>query len=439
MDDDLEDRDDDKRGDARRSGGPRRNADLDSGFPAWDESSDYNNDPRGSGRGGAPGRGSGGSSGARGGPPGRSASRHDGSDGYEGYDGYPDGGRRGGRYDEPTGYTNERQAAIPPGADAFSAEFEAVRRYQDDRRAPRGPGASRGPNHYDDDYSGYGPPNVGGIDRRGMNSEYDESSWGSFEPGPRSVPGARGSRAAYDESNVWQPGAPPIEVRSRAGAVAPAKKGNWIRIAFAITVVIVVVVGLVAVVGPDVAPKLGKYLPFLNTGPTATQAPAFATYTPGPAPTTPANDKLFTNTASGFAVAYPSSWATNAISGAGSDTANSFAQPNSATALIVERYPALDSGTDAQFVQSEVNGATQKGLTLTEITGLATTEGVGGEIWQRHEYSVTNKSGAKFHEALLVCHHLGKAYAIVLIDSDTGFATDDTATFEPMLRTFRFL
>jgi hypothetical protein len=199
-----------------------------------------------------------------------------------------------------------------------------------------------------------------------------------------------------------------------------------------------VVVGLVVVVGPDVAPKLGKYLPFLSTGPTATQVPAFATYTPGPTPTTPANDKLFTNTTGGFALAYPSTWATSTTNAAANDTLYQFTQSNGAD-VVVERPSALDASTDAQIIQTEISGATKAGVTLSEITGLATTEGAGGEIWQRHEYSGTSKEGTKLHLALLVCHHLGKAYVIVLTDTDTGFAADDTAIFEPMLRTFRFL
>ncbi len=202
---------------------------------------------------------------------------------------------------------------------------------------------------------------------------------------------------------------------------------------------VVVVVALVTIVGPEVAPKLGKYLPFLKSGAQVTPPPTFATYTPGPTPTNMPNYKLFTSAANGYEMDYPSSWGTTTVTGVQSDSVNQFAQPSANTGVNVERSAAFDSATDTQLLQAEVQGAQAQGMKITEITGAATTEGVGGEVWQRHEYSATTKTGAKLHIAVLASHHLGKGFVIALISSDTSFATDDTTTFEPMLRSFRFL
>jgi hypothetical protein len=261
---------------------------------------------------------------------------------------------------------------------------------------------------------------------------------------------ARGPRDAFEESSAWEPGgalggpigAPNAGTRGLSAEKQPAKrqKGAF-ALAFRLLTTVIVVVGVVAVVGTEFAPKLGKYLPFLRSAAQSTPPPTFATYTPGPTPTNLPNYKLFTNTADGFAMEYPSAWGTKTLTGTGAqnDTVYQFTQPNSPTVVIVERSPAFDSATDAQLINAEVQGAQAQGSKLTEITGAATTEGIGGEVWQRQEYQGTNKNGVKLHIAILATHHLGKGYVIALISSDTGFASNDTATFEPMLRTFRFL
>jgi hypothetical protein len=341
------------------------------------------------------------------------------------------------------GYTDERPASrYPAGSDAFSEEYEAARRYPDDRRGPRSaPGSNRAPSRYNsvDESGGYdrGQRDMGGYGHQEDAQGYDDAGWNY----PQLGSGARGARDNFAESSVWQSGGAAAGEWPRKVTVAPTKKASsgWFPTVFRLAIVIIVIVGLVVTVGPDLAPQLGKYLPFLGSASSATPPPTFATYTPGPTPTNLASYKLFSSANGGFAIEYPSSWGTTTTTAAHNDTVNQFTQPNSPNVVIVERPAILDSATDAQVIQAEVNGATKNGLSLTEITGLATTEGAGGEVWQRHEYTVTNKSGAKLHLALLVCHHLGKAYAVVLIGSDTGFSTNDTATFEPMLRTFRFL
>jgi hypothetical protein len=60
-------------------------------------------------------------------------------------------------------------------------------------------------------------------------------------------------------------------------------------------------------------------------------------------------------------------------------------------------------------------------------------------VWQRHEYQVTIQSGLKLHLALLATHHKGVGYAIILLSSDSGFASDDTTSFEPLLHSFQFV
>ncbi len=249
---------------------------------------------------------------------------------------------------------------------------------------------------------------------------------------------ARAPRAAFEESSVWSPPGPGVEVRRASKPVAKPQSGAF-ALAFRLFTVVIVVVGLVVVVGPDLAPKLGKYLPFLRSGAQSTPPPTFATYTPGPTPTDLPNYKLFTNTANGFAMDYPTSWAASTVTAPQNDTIYKFTQSNTLTVVIVERSPNFDSATNAQLIQAEIQGAQSQGMTLTQITSATTTEGAGGEIWQRQEYQATTKNGAKLHIAVLACHHLGKGYVIALISADTGFATNDTTAFEPMLRSFRFL
>ena len=279
---------------------------------------------------------------------------------------------------------------------------------------------------------------------------YTDMSLG-YPPVSRGGQMARGPRDAFDAPDAWAPGgalggslggAPGAGARgARSGKLAAKPKSGIFPIAFRLLTIVIVVVGLVTVVGPDIAPKLGKYLPFLKSGAQVTPPPTFATYTPGPTPTNMPNYKLFTSVANGYAMEYPSSWGTTTVTGTGAqnDSVNQFAQPGASTGVNVERSTPFDAATDAQVLQAEVQTAQSSGTKITEITAAATTEGVGGEVWQRHEYSATTKAGAKLHIAILVCHHLGKGFVIALLSSDTGFASDDTTTFEPMLRSFRFL
>ncbi len=462
------------RREAPRSGPTRRRGAPEPPGPAWDDAASPLDDPRappgllGLNRSG-PSRQS-----RTSGPPGSSRGR--GPSRYE-----SDPRRESGRYDPPAGYTDE-EPAVRYGEDeseGYSEEYPARPRFPDDRRGPpsgaRGPrsapGASRTPGRRVDDnpnaYDAYDPREnfgrAGEYGRAPGRTDRDPRAMGGFDGRYADVPSyndvaqgyppvSRGGQMGYgprddfDASRAWEPGGlggPYAGAPGPRGAIAekaPAKSQNGVfALAFRLLTTVIVVVGLIVVVGPELKPALGKYLPFLQSGTQTTPPPAFATYTPGPTPTNLPNYKLFTSTANGYAMDYPSSWGTTTLAGANSDSVNQFAQPNSAAQVNVERSAGFDSATDEQVILAEVQGAQKQGMTITEITGAATTEGVGGEVWQRHEYQATTKSGTKLHIAILVCHHLGKGYVIALISSDTSFTNDDTTTFEPMLRSFRFL
>lgn len=376
------------------------------------------------------------------------------------------------RYDSPTGYTDEERAArfAESAGDGYSEEYEARPRYLEERRGPTaGPrGASRsapGGRLRDDERGDYDNYDAGGYGRPGSRSGPGGREMGGYDPRYPDVPSyediargyppqarggqmGHGQQGGFGESSEWQPGGGfagqaagaqgPYGRASVGSRTTDKPRKSMLPMAFSLFVIVVVVVGLVAVVGPEFAPKLGKYLPFLAGGAQATPPPTFATYTPGPTPTLAPNTKLFSNKEAGFAIGYPSAWATSTASGANDDISYQFVAPGSSRIALVERAPAFDSASNDQLVQAEVTSAQGQGITMTEITSAATTEGVGGEVWIRREFQAT-KNGVKLHIAVLACHHLGKGFVIALISSDAGFAADDTATYEPMLRSFRFL
>lgn len=454
-----------------RSGSARHRSGPDQDIPPWDDSSGPLDDPRappdlrGPSRSG-PSRRSGVSSplsGSRGRGPSRRES---------------DVRRGPGQFAPPPNYTDEEPALgyDDDAPEGYSEEYEARPRYADNRRGPasgvRGPrstpGASRAPGRRPDserggygygapeDYGrpdGYGRPAArSGRDPRDVEPSGYTDYGTAYPPTPWGGPVGQNPRDAYEESSVWAPGGQrgdPWGAQAAGGArgvsgvkapaKAPAKQSGVFALAFRLLTVVMVVVGLVTVVGPELAPKLGKYLPFLRSGAQATP-PAFATYTPGPTPTSLPNYKLFVSKTSAYAMDYPATWGTSAAVGAGgaqSDNVDQFAQPGGPAEVNVERAQSFASATDAQIIQAELQSA--QDTTFTEITGAATTEGVGGEVWQRKEYQAVAKNGAKRHIAVLACHHLGAGYVLVLISSDTGFANQDTTVFEPMLRSFRFL
>lgn len=453
-------------GSSRRSGPPQP-------IPPWDDSSNQGGDSRSSPDGRGPGRRSG-SSAPSSGSRGRGPSRYD------------DEPRRGGERFEPPGYTDERPASRYDdfGAEGYSEELDARPRYPDDRRGPasgahgprsapegrrtpaRRPDGERGSYGYDepDDFGrdGYGrsaASRSGGRSRGGAAyppQPFDEPGGytdysAAYPVPPWQAPPTRGPHDSYEESSVWASGGQredPWGGRSAGGArggskkKAPAKNSGAFAMAFRLLTLVIVAVGLVTVVGPELAPKLDKYLPFLRSNAAPTQTAPFATYTPGPTPTSLPNYKLFVSKANAYAMDYPTAWGTATVTGSGgaqSDSVDQFTQAGGPAGVNIERAQSFASATDAQVIQAEVQSAQARGTQFTEITSAATTEGIGGEVWQRREYKAVAKNGAKLHLAVLACHHLGNGYVIVLISSDTGFASDDSTTFEPMLRSFRFM
>jgi hypothetical protein len=154
----------------------------------------------------------------------------------------------------------------------------------------------------------------------------------------------------------------------------------------------------------------------------------------------PTGSTAFATTA--YTLTYPTSWQKNSQSGSSQgqcDIVYLFAQPNGAAKLNVEEAGVFAPLSDQQVIQAEAQSAQQQGSTFTEITSAATTQSIGGEVWQRREYQATTKDGVKLHLALLAGHHKGAGFAIVLLSSDAGFASDDTTTFEPTLHSFQFV
>jgi len=242
---------------------------------------------------------------------------------------------------------------------------------------------------------------------------------------------------------------------------APAKKApNRQR---QIALVLIIILGLAAIggVGYKFAPASVKtkfHHLFGGGAPTAsapTVAP-FATYTPGPTPTALANDKVNVSAPLHYIIDYPSSWqlSTNATTTSGQyDNLDTYTQPSTNTRITVETAGAFASYTPAQIIQGEINAATQQGATFNPITSATRSQGVGGEVWQRQEYTVTVKvtpaatatatatatpTTAHLRMAILATHHLGHGYVIILASDDTAFAKADTTYFEPTLTTFRF-
>ncbi|MGH2504742.1 MAG: hypothetical protein ACRDID_19710, partial [Ktedonobacterales bacterium] len=202
---------------------------------------------------------------------------------------------------------------------------------------------------------------------------------------------------------------------------------------------------LVAALGVKFGPKVyDKFIAHTGSGgngPTTSGITCASQATP-PAAIKPASGYSAYG-ATAFALTYPTGWQTKTQSSVAQNQCDVdflFAQPNGGAASFnVEEAGAFTSLSDQQIIQAEAQAAQQQGSTLVEITSAATTQSIGGEVWQRREYQVTPKSGVKLHLALLATHHKGAGFAIIMVSSDTGFASDDTTTFEKMLTSFQFV
>ncbi len=311
----------------------------------------------------------------------------------------------------------------------------------DDRPAGRG---SRGRG------AGYAAP-YGGDDEYASREDWAASGARSAAyPSYTGDPYGQGGRERGFESSAetWQPigasgraGGSAAQARSRRGAPQPARKrkGGGLRIVIGLLVMLAIVAGVGVEFGPTVYHKLlsrggGGSAPQTSSTTCATEV------TPSAQAKPPTGLTAFASTA--YTLTYPTGWQKNTQSGASQgqcDVVFLFSQPNGAAKVNVEEAGAFAPLSDVQVIQAEAQSAQQQGSTFTEITSAATTQSIGGEVWQRREYQVTAKSGVKLHLALLAGHHKGAGFAIVLLSSDAGFASDDTTTFEPLLHSFQFV
>jgi hypothetical protein len=331
---------------------------------------------------------------------------------------------------------------------------------------------AQGYQRYDDRYGayerpGYGddlPPGRGGARGRGpaaygRDDEYaSREEWatpgggrGAPYPSYQDDPYDQGGRDDGFESSmeIWQPvgvsgraGGSASQSRSRRGGAAqPVKrrKGGGLRTVFGLLLIL----ALVAVLGVEFGPKVYHKLLARGGGVTSPQTSAVACATettPSAQTKPPTGSTAFATTA--YTLTYPSSWQKTSQSGASQsqcDVVYVFSQPNGAAKVNVEQAGAFTPLSDQQVIQAETQSAQQQGSTFTEITSAATTQSIGGEVWQRREYQVSTKGGVKLHLALLAGHHKSAGFAIVLLSSDAGFASDDTTTFEPVLHSFQFV
>lgn len=366
------------------------------------------------------------------------------------------GSRAGGGYPPASGPRRPADPYVDPYAD-YSADAMGAPRYPDERsgyaaRGSAGYGgeapAGRGPRGWDD---GYAPARGRERDEEDYASREGWAApavYPSYHPQPYNQPRREG---AFDESaEIWQPGAaargvvqPPA--RSRRGAEAQSngratkkRAGGALRMAFSLLATLAVIAAL----GVEYGPKMYHLVLARGAGATSTSAPiaCASETTPGTQTKPPTGQSLFTTTA--YTLTYPNGWQKTSQSGTSAnqcDVVYLFAQPNGAARFNVEEAGAFGTLSDLQVIQAEAQNAQQQGTTFTEITSAATTQSIGGEVWQRREYQATSKTGVKMRLALLAGHHKGAGFAIILLSSDAGFASDDTTSFEPMLHSFQFV
>lgn len=354
------------------------------------------------------------------------------------------------------------------GADAGHRRFDQYDD-RDDRRSPRRPQDSYAGNGYTDGdmsapgYTDFGAAYGGrsaGRDQRGRGSyppprgrgEYTDFGAPAANDGWGNPSGYTGEYSGFGDS-AWQPAQPAAPVKGGVGksrvtgrggssqqAPKAKRKRGLVGTIFWMFTLLVMAAGLGVELGPQIyhfAQRRGLVAGG-SAGQTTTTCGAEAT--PGASPTPPAGSTAFATTT--YSLVYPASWQKNAQSGSSQgqcDVVFAFSQPNSAAKLNVEQAGAFASLTDAQVIAAEAQSAKAQGSSFSEITSAASTQTIGGEVWQRHEYQVTTKDGAKLHLALLAGHHKGAGFAIILLSSDAGFAGDDTNSFEPVLKSFQFV
>lgn len=352
------------------------------------------------------------------------------SQGASGRRGRPSSGQRPPRRpaDDYAGYTDEIGA---PGYQNYPG-------YRDQYEAPRQPG--------------YGERGSSGQGSRGRGSNYPARNAQDDAYTSRESWAGPSSRDAFEDSaELWQPsgGASPARRSANAapggksgaksgGKATQKRKGSPLKTIISLLAVLVVVAAL----GVELGPKVYRLVLNRGAGGAAAQQTTVncaTEATPSAQMKVPTGSTAFATTA--YALTYPSSWQKNAQSGSAQsqcDVVFLFSQPNGAAKFNVEEAGAFASLSDTQVIEAEAQSAQQQGATFSEITSASKTQSIGGEVWQRREYQATTKSGVKLHLALLATHHKGAGFAIVMLSSDSSFASDDTTTFEPMLLSFQF-
>lgn len=363
-------------------------------------------------------------------------------DGYDGYGEYGESGGNGG-YGGYGARAGERARASRP---------QSPRGGYPEARRMDGPGygSGYGPG-YDTSYEeGY----AGGGYTAGYGAGYDrgDAEYGVFPPeldGPdynaAYSGGARDARDAQALAPVGMGGAPTAAsgrgAARASGGASRKRRGGGLRVALLLLLTLVVVAGVGVVYGPKAYHLLkARTGGAPGVGPTSASTTCAAQQTPNPQQTPTSGYTTFATTA--YTLQYPTGWQQTAQTGTGGgqcDAVYLFAQGAGVDKFIVEQSATFGPATDTQVIQSETQSAQSQGSSFSEITSAATTQSIGGEEWQRREYQVTNKTGAKLHVAILAGHHNGAGFAIMLISGDASFSKDDTTTFEPMLRAFQFV
>jgi hypothetical protein len=278
----------------------------------------------------------------------------------------------------------------------------------------------------------YGEDYGDGADDWDAGASYEQPARG------RASVGRSRDRGAY-ESQQWEDdwGAESMG-GFRIPADAPAD-GERSRNARRVTTIVlsILLVPLIAVpailFGPQLASRLGGQQ-------AASPTPqAFATYTPGPTPTVVPHYKLFTGQQSGYLLNYPEQWTvrSNDKTGSDHDHIDTFQSTTASSVLSVERSDDFNAYSDSDILDGEVRAAQQNGATFTAAAGTATSQVIGGEHWLRREY-VVSFGGKSLHMVILVCHHRGRGYVIVVSTLDKNYSAEAQKYFAPMLQSFRF-
>jgi hypothetical protein len=287
-------------------------------------------------------------------------------------------------------------------------------RYDEDDDYRAAPSRSRRPNFQDDDQWDQG------------NAGWDEQGGPANWNDPRYTGDRRGLAS----------GMPGMGVYRDAGQVNDDKKRSFPIRGLLVALVAAVILGGLGYGGYTLLRSQGQ-----TAHPTTIVPDAqFATYTPGPTPTPPANFKEFASARAKYVLSYPETWAVSSNDSKLQqqyDYTDVFNPPNSPSHVSVEQAAVFSYYTEQKIIQGEVAGAQQSGFTFTEVATAQATQTVGGATWERREYDI-NANGQPLHMAILATHHGGKGYVIVLVSSAAEFGNDAQSVFDPMLASYRF-